>query len=102
MPWSKKFRWDHELGSGSTGLLGSNVFAIAENLKNFGVDQNYVQRFLAAKSDAEAVRSMWIGGLTYIPVSALFFLIGTMLFIYYQAMPNPDLPAKPDQIFHSS
>ncbi len=74
-------------------------FAIAENLKNFGVDQNYVQRFLAAKSDAEAVRSMWIGGLTYIPVSALFFLIGTMLFIYYQAMPNPDLPAKPDQIF---
>jgi SSS family solute:Na+ symporter len=75
------------------------LFGIVENLKNFGVDQNYVQRFLSAKSDKEAVRSMWIGGLTYIPVSALFFLIGTMLFVYYQAIPTPDLPSKPDQIF---
>ena len=75
------------------------LFGIVENLKNFGVDQNYVQRFLSAKSDKEAVRSMWIGSLTYIPVSALFFLIGTMLFIYYQAIPTPELPAKPDQIF---
>lgn len=75
------------------------LFGIVENLKNFGVDQNYVQRFLSAKSDKEAVRSMWIGGLTYIPVSALFFLIGTMLFVYYQAIPTPNLPTKPDQIF---
>lgn len=75
------------------------LFGVVENLKNFGVDQNYVQRFLSARSDKEAVRSMWIGALTYIPVSALFFLIGTMLFIYYQAMPTPDLPSKPDQIF---
>ncbi len=75
------------------------LFGIVENLKNFGVDQNYVQRFLAAKSDQEAVRSMWIGGLTYIPVSALFFLIGTMLFVYYQALPSPNLPAKPDEVF---
>ncbi len=75
------------------------LFGIVENLKNFGVDQNYVQRFLSARSDKEAVRSMWIGGLSYIPVSALFFLIGTLLFVYYQAMPTPDLPAKPDQVF---
>lgn len=75
------------------------LFGIVENLKNFGVDQNYVQRFLSARSDKEAVRSMWIGGLAYIPVSALFFLIGTLLFVYYQAIPTPDLPSKPDQIF---
>ena len=75
------------------------LFGIVENLKNFGVDQNYVQRFLSARSDRDAVRSMWIGGLTYIPVSALFFLIGTMLFVYYQAIPTPDLPSKPDQVF---
>jgi SSS family solute:Na+ symporter len=75
------------------------LFGIVENLKNFGVDQNYVQRFLSAKSDKDAVRSMWIGGLTYIPVSALFFLIGTMLFVYYQSAPTPDLPSKPDQVF---
>jgi len=75
------------------------LFGIVENLKNFGVDQNYVQRFLSARSDREAVRSLWIGGLSYIPVSALFFLIGTLLFIYYQAAPTPDLPTKPDQVF---
>ncbi len=75
------------------------LFGVVENLKNFGVDQNYVQRFLSAKSDSDAIRSMWIGGLTYIPVSALFFLIGTMLFVYYQAIPTPDLPSKPDQVF---
>ncbi len=75
------------------------LFGIVENLKNFGVDQNYVQRFLSARSDREAVRSMWIGGLTYIPVSALFFLIGTLLFVYYQVLPTPGLPDKPDQVF---
>jgi solute:Na+ symporter, SSS family len=89
--------WDWNLAV--QGFWVVLLFGIVENLKNFGVDQNYVQRFLAAKSDKEAVRSMWIGGLTYIPVSALFFLIGTMLFVYYQAMPTPELPSKPDQIF---
>jgi SSS family solute:Na+ symporter len=75
------------------------LFGVVENLKNFGVDQNYVQRFLAAGSEREALRSLWIGGLTYIPVSALFFLIGTLLFVYYQAQPPVDLPAKADQVF---
>ncbi len=75
------------------------LFGIVENLKNFGVDQNYVQRFLSARSDREAIRSMWIGGLTYIPVSALFFLIGSLLFVYYQALPTPNLPTKPDEVF---
>lgn len=89
------FDWDLAI----QGFWVIMLFGIVENLKNFGVDQNYVQRFLSARSDRDAVRSMWIGGLTYIPVSALFFLIGTMLFVYYQAMPTPDLPAKPDQVF---
>jgi solute:Na+ symporter, SSS family len=89
--------WDWDLAV--PGFWVVMLFGVVENLKNFGVDQNYVQRFLAAKSDREAVRSMWIGGLTYLPVSALFFLIGTMLFVYYQAMPAPQLPAKPDQVF---
>lgn len=75
------------------------LFGLVENLRNFGIDQNYVQRFLAARSDREAVRSLWLGGLLYIPVSALFFLIGTLLFVYYQAVPTPDLPGKPDQVF---
>lgn len=75
------------------------IFGIIENLKNFSVDQNYVQRFLSAKSEAEAKKSLWLGGLLYIPVSALFFMIGTALFVYYLNVPAENLPDKADQIF---
>ena len=74
---------------------------MVENIKNFGVDQNYVQRFLSAKSDREAKKSLWLGGLLYVPISAMFFFIGTSLFAYYLAVdPTPgDLPTKGDEIF---
>ncbi len=75
------------------------LFGLVENLRNFGIDQNYVQRFLSARSDRAAVRSLWLGGLIYIPASALFFFIGTLLFVYYQVLPTPELPAKADQVF---
>ncbi len=75
------------------------IFGIVENLKNFSVDQNYVQRFLSAPSEAEAKKALWLGGLLYIPVSALFFMIGTALFVYYLNVPAADLPAKADQVF---
>jgi len=61
------------------------LFGIVDNLRNFGIDQSYIQRYIAAKSDAAARRSVWLGSLLYIPVSALFFLIGTTLFVYYGA-----------------
>ena len=75
------------------------IFGIVENLKNFSVDQNYIQRFLSAPSEAEAKKALWLGGLLYIPVSALFFMIGTALFAYYLNVPAETLPAKADQIF---
>lgn len=75
------------------------LFGLVENLRNFGVDQNYVQRFLSAESDKAAIRSLWIGGLTYIPVSALFFLIGTLLFVYFQSVPVDGLPNSADKVF---
>lgn len=57
------------------------------NLQNFGIDQNYVQRYIASSSDREARKSVWLGALLYIPVSAVFFLIGTALFAFYQTHP---------------
>ncbi len=75
------------------------IFGIIENLKNFSVDQNYIQRFLSAPSESEAKKSLWLGGLLYIPVSALFFMIGTALFVYYLNMPVESLPTKADQVF---
>lgn len=61
------------------------LFGIVDNLRNFGIDQSYIQRYIASKTDAEARRSVWMGSLLYIPVSSLFFFIGTTLFSYYGA-----------------
>ena len=78
------------------------IYGVFINLNNFGIDQNYVQRYIASKSNKEARRSIWIGGLLYIPVSAIFFFIGTALFAFYQNQPDR-LPllfqGKPDQVF---
>jgi SSS family solute:Na+ symporter len=64
------------------------LYGIVINLQNFGIDQSYVQRYQTARSLTEARRSIWIGALTYIPVSALFLFIGSGLFAYYGTQPD--------------
>jgi SSS family solute:Na+ symporter len=53
------------------------------------MDQNYVQRYHAAKTSKAASRSLWLCVWLYVPASLLFFFIGTCLFSYYSV--NPDL-----------
>jgi SSS family solute:Na+ symporter len=64
------------------------IYGIIMNLQNFGIDQNYVQRYIVAKSDHEARKSVWLGGLLYVPISLLFFFIGTGLYTYYKTHPR--------------
>ncbi len=64
------------------------VYGVFMNLQNFGIDQSYVQRYQTARSDRDAARSVWGGALLYVPVSALFFFIGTALFAFYSARPE--------------
>jgi len=59
------------------------------NLNNFGMDQNYVQRYHTATSPGEANKSVWLCVWIYVPVSLMFFVIGTCLYTYY--MQNPEL-----------
>ncbi len=76
------------------GSLGEPTFwvvlayGLCINLQNFGIDQSYVQRYITARTDRDAARSVWLGALLYIPVSAVFFLIGTALFAFYTARPG--------------
>lgn len=58
------------------------------NLNNFGMDQNYVQRYHAAKSAKEAASSIWLCVWLYVPASLLFFVIGSCLYAYYQLDPE--------------
>ena len=64
------------------------VYGLFINLTNFGIDQNYIQRYHAAENEAAAKRSLWFGAILYVPVSLLFFLIGSLLFSFYQTMPE--------------
>ncbi len=79
-------------------------YGIFVNLQNYGVDQNYVQRYMIARSEKEASRSAFWGGMLYIPVSMMFLFIGTCLYAYYQVEAG-QLPAdlaemnKADQVF---
>jgi solute:Na+ symporter, SSS family len=64
------------------------IYGFFINLQNFGIDQNYIQRYLTASSEKEAKKSALYGGLLYIPVSLLFLFIGTSLFSYYSVNPG--------------
>jgi len=76
------------LGSFKPDLTGSSfwvvlLYGVFINLQNFGIDQNYIQRYMTATDEKQAKRCAVFGGLLYIPVSMLFLLIGTSLFSYY-------------------
>ena len=95
------------LGSTSASLSSSTVWVVLVyglfvNLQNFGIDQNYVQRYITARDDGAARRSLWLGGVAYLPLSALLLFIGTCLFAYYAARPGllpPAVAARPDDVF---
>lgn len=87
---------DHKfsLGGFSLDFVGPTFWVILLygffiNLNNFGMDQNYVQRYHAASTSKEAAKSVWLCVKLYIPISLLFFVIGTGLYAYYDQ--NPEL-----------
>ena len=86
------------LGSFGPGLRDSTfwvvlVYGLFINLQNYGIDQNYIQKYMSAGSEKEARSSALFGSLLYVPVSLLFFYIGTALFSFYTAQPGL-LPAE--------
>ncbi|QDV80430.1 sodium:solute symporter [Botrimarina mediterranea] len=93
------------LGSWSPDLTGPTVwvvllFGMVTHLGNLGVDQSYVQRYLTASSDREASRGVHLTMALYVPVAAIFFFIGTALWVLYSQRPEllpSDIAA--DQVF---
>lgn len=64
------------------------IYGIFINLQNYGIDQNYVQRYHTASSDKEARKAALFGGYLSIPVSLMFFMIGTALYAFYKTQPE--------------
>ncbi len=80
------------------------IYGVFINLQNYGIDQNYVQRYMASKTEKEAKSSAFWGGMIYLPVSLVFVFIGTALFSFYHsgAATLPDelqQPGMTDRIF---
>jgi SSS family solute:Na+ symporter len=90
--------WSLSLTAGGATLVLLRGLFI--NLQNFGIDQTYVQRYITARSDSAAIRSVWFGSLLYIPISAALFFIGTALFAYYRIHPDSSAAAlASDRVF---
>jgi len=82
------------LGSFKPDFISSSFWVVLLygffiNLNNFGMDQNYIQRYHTASSSQAASKSIWLCVWLYIPASLLFFIIGSCLFAYYEI--NPEL-----------
>jgi len=97
------------LGSLGPGLKDSTfwvvlIYGLFINIQNYGIDQNYVQRYMTTSTDKGAKNSALFGSLLYIPVSLVFFYIGSALFSYYTARPDLlpadlKLPGSGDKVF---
>ncbi|MDB4584657.1 sodium:solute symporter [Draconibacterium sp.] len=102
---------NHKFSLGSFGASLSEstfwvilIYSLFINVQNFGIDQNFVQRYMTTSSDKGAKSSTLFGSLLYLPVSLVFFYIGTALYSYYTAQPEllpAELqdPAAGDKIF---
>jgi SSS family solute:Na+ symporter len=69
--------------------------------QRYAADQTMVQRYLLAKTDRAALRGVRLGALLCVPVWALFMLIGTSVWSYFQlsAEAIPSHITKADQMF---
>ena len=77
-------------------ILGG-IFA---QILSYGTDQAVVQRYLTTPTEKEAAKAIWTNSALSIPLSVLFFGVGTALFVYFQQQPSNLEPiSKIDQIF---
>jgi SSS family solute:Na+ symporter len=83
-------------------LWGFLILILFDTVLTFPKDQILMQRALATSSDKNAGRSIWLFAAVLLPGGFIFYIIGTVLFAYYQAHPmrlDPLLPI--DAVFPS-
>src|SRR5437588_210771 len=73
--------------------------AIYTTMGTHGTDQDMVQRMLTARDIRRSRRSLIFSGLADIPIAFTFLSIGLLLWVYYQAHPDPTLSKTPNETF---
>ena len=109
----KIFDWGHKEGAGLWGnikhvleqeytiwaaFLGSTFVTLATH----GTDQDMVQRMLTAKNKRQSGFATILSGVADIPIVMAVLAIGILLFVYYQANPDPTLPVNADGLAQSN
>lgn len=79
-----------------TSIWVMSLYGFFWYLQKYTADQTIVQRYLVAKTDREALRGVAFGALLCVPVWALFMLIGTLVWCYYQLSGEVFPPAMLD------
>jgi SSS family transporter len=78
-------------------IIIGGIFA---QILSYGTDQAVVQRYLTTPTEKEAAKAIWTNSALSVPLSVLFFGVGTALFVYFQQQPSNLEPISTiDQIF---
>jgi SSS family solute:Na+ symporter len=65
-------------------LLGG----VSNSLITYTSDQTVVQKYMSTKDEKSTNSGIWLNGIISVPVTILFFLIGTGLFVFYKNNPS--------------
>lgn len=88
--------WDIATASIWVVLVG-NLFI---NLAPYTSDQAVIQRYLTTKSEKLAAKSIWTNAALIIPVSLIWYFLGTCLYVFYKIHPDQLAPSLPtDAVF---
>lgn len=77
------------------------IYGLFFYLQKYTADQTVVQRYLAARSDREALRGIAMGASLCLPVWTSFMFIGSLLWVFYRfgGAALPSSITRPDQVF---
>jgi len=90
------FNWDYAMPVFWVVCLGK----IAENIVSYSADQAVVQRYLTTRDEKSAAAAIWTNAALTIPISLIWFGLGTALYVFYKTHPAQLSPAlKTDQTF---
>ena len=91
---------DFSFVSGTDTIWVIILGGIFAQILSYGTDQAVVQRYLTTPTEKEAAKAIWTNSALSVPLSVLFFGVGTALFVYFQQQPaNLEPISKIDQIF---
>lgn len=89
------FNWtfDHTVAAVWVVVIG-NMFI---TLGPYTTDQVVIQRYLTTRTEKLAAKAIWTNAILTVPAAAVFFAVGTALYVFYKAHPaalDPSVPTE--------